>query len=128
MLICKVTTIKVNFRFYKQCSQAETRLISERAIFPQNADITFLALIYLNTLEKISWQNYVRFMMKWNLKRTPQPAQNLFKFLNYIQHDFIQQHAEFSKDQISMFKSYVNNCFILKYCRIYKRRQIFLFL
>ena len=51
-----------------------------------------------------------------------------FKFLNYIQHDFIQQHAEFSKDQISMFKSYVNNCFILKYCRIYKRRQIFLFL
>ena len=43
LLICKVTTIKVNFRFYKQYGQAEIRLISERAIFPQNASITFFS-------------------------------------------------------------------------------------
>ena len=31
--ISKVATIKVNFRFYKQCSQGAIRLICERAIF-----------------------------------------------------------------------------------------------
>ena len=36
-----VTTTKVNFPFYKQCSKATTRLISERAIFAQNASIIF---------------------------------------------------------------------------------------
>ena len=30
-------------------------------------------LIFLYTLEKIPWKNYVRFW-KWNLKRTPQSA------------------------------------------------------
>ena len=39
--ICKVTMTKVNFRFYKQFSQAATRLIFERAIFAQNASIAF---------------------------------------------------------------------------------------
>ena len=38
-----------------------------------------------------------------------------FKVLHYIQHDFICQHPELSKDQISMFKSLVINYFILKY-------------
>ena len=33
LFIYKVTTTKVNFRFYKQCSQAITRLFYERAIF-----------------------------------------------------------------------------------------------
>ena len=41
LFICKVTTTKVNFRFYKQCSQAATRLICKRAIFCQNASIVF---------------------------------------------------------------------------------------
>ena len=39
-----------------------------------------------------------------------------FKVLHYIQHDFISQCPGLSKDQISMFKSLVNNYFILKYC------------
>ena len=69
--IFKVTTAKVNFRFYKQCNQAATRLICEGVIFVQNASIVFLALIFLYTLKKIPWKNYVRFW-KWNLKRTPQ--------------------------------------------------------
>ena len=38
-----------------------------------------------------------------------------FKVLHYIQHDFISQCPGLSKDQISMFKSLVNNYFILKY-------------
>ena len=33
LFIYKVTTTKVNFRFYKQCSQAITQLFYERAIF-----------------------------------------------------------------------------------------------
>ena len=36
LFICKVSTTKVNFRFYKHCS-----LICERATFAQNASIYF---------------------------------------------------------------------------------------
>ena len=39
LFIFEVTTTKLSFRFYKQCSQAVTRLIRERAIFAQNASI-----------------------------------------------------------------------------------------
>ena len=41
LFISKVTTTKVNFRFYKQRSQGATRLIWERAISAQNASIVF---------------------------------------------------------------------------------------
>ena len=41
LFIYKVTTIKVNSRFYSQCSQAATCLICKRAIFPRNANIVF---------------------------------------------------------------------------------------
>ena len=41
LFIYEVTATKVNFCFYKQCSQAATRLICERAIFAQNASIVF---------------------------------------------------------------------------------------
>ena len=37
----------------------------------------FLALIYLYTLKKNSWKNYVRFW-KWKLKRPPKSTQNSF--------------------------------------------------
>ena len=37
----------------------------------------FLAPIFLYTLKKVPWKIHVRFW-KWNLKRTPQSAQNLF--------------------------------------------------
>ena len=62
---------------------------------------------------------------KWNLKRTPQFGLNFifekikFEVLHYIQHDFIFQHPGLSKDQISMFKSFVINYFILKYCHTF---------
>ena len=57
LFICEVMTANVNFHFYKQCSQAATLLICERAIFVQNASL-FLALIFLYTLKKLSWKNY----------------------------------------------------------------------
>ena len=38
-----------------------------------------------------------------------------FKVLHYIQHDFICQRPEFSKDQTNMFKGLVINYFILKF-------------
>ena len=41
LLICEVTTTKVNFRFYKQYSKTETRLVCKLPIFPQNASIAF---------------------------------------------------------------------------------------
>ena len=57
LFIYEVTTIKVNFRSCKQCSQAETRLICERAIFLQNASIIFSSNIPLyiekNPMEKL---------------------------------------------------------------------------
>ena len=41
LFIWDVTTSKVNFCCYKQCSQAVTRLICEKVIFAQNAGVTF---------------------------------------------------------------------------------------
>ena len=38
LFISKVTTAKVNFCFYKQCSQGATHIICEQTIFAQNAD------------------------------------------------------------------------------------------
>ena len=73
LLTWKLTTAKVSFRFYKQCSQGTTRLNCEPAIFAQNTR-GFLALIFLKTLKKTFWKNYVR-SWKWNLKGT---AQNSF--------------------------------------------------
>ena len=59
----------VYFRSYndKRCSQSATHLICEPAIFAQSDSIVYLALIFLYTLTKNSWKNYVRFW-KWNLK------------------------------------------------------------
>ena len=52
--ISKLTTAKVNFHFYTQCSQEATRLICERAIFSVKCWwYRFLALIFLYTLKKI---------------------------------------------------------------------------
>ena len=39
LFICEVTMTKVNFPFYKQCSQAASRFICKQAIFVQNAII-----------------------------------------------------------------------------------------
>ena len=47
LFICNAKTINVNFSFYKQCNQDETRLICERAIFPENASNVFSSNIPL---------------------------------------------------------------------------------
>ena len=52
LFICEIMTANVNFHFYKQCSQAATLLICERAIFVQNASLVFSSDISLH-IEKI---------------------------------------------------------------------------
>ena len=47
-----------------------------------------------------------------------------FKVLHHIQHDFIRQRPELSKDQPSMFKSLVSNYFILKYCPTFHLKKL----
>ena len=71
----------------------------------------FLPLIFLYALKKIPWKNYVRFW-KWNLKCTPQSAQNSFSRksnLNCYIILNIRQRLGLSKDQTSMFKSFLIN-------------------
>ena len=85
---------KKNFCFYKQCSQAATRLICELGTFAQNASIISVALIYLCILKRIPWKNYVR-LWKWNIKSTCQSAkirfpENQIETFALIQHDFIR--------------------------------------
>ena len=76
LFISKVTTKKVNFRFYKQCSQGAIHLICEQAILSKMLVSFFSSNIPLY-IEKLPWKNFVRFW-KWNLKRTTQSAQNSF--------------------------------------------------
>ena len=94
LFICKVITTKKIFCFYKQCSQAATRLICELGTFAQNASIISVALIYLCILKRIPWKNYVR-LWKWNIKSTSQLAkirfpENQIETFALIQHDFIR--------------------------------------
>ena len=94
LFICKVITTKKIFCFYKQCSQAATRLICELGTFAQNASIISVALIYLCILKRIPWKNYVR-LWKWNIKSTCQSAkirfpENQIETFALIQHDFIR--------------------------------------
>ena len=85
--ICKVATIEVNV--YKQCSQAETRLIYERAIFPQNASIPLY--IEKNPVKKLCKvlemepRTYNPVSPKFIFEKIK------FKVLHNIQYDFIRQ-------------------------------------
>ena len=113
LFIWEVTATKVNFRFYKQCSQATTRLIFKGATFAQNASIVFCSNIPLY-IEKIL-EEKLRKVLEMELKTyTPVDPKfgfekMKFKVLHYIQHDFICQCQGLSEDQISMFKSPVIN-------------------
>ena len=77
LLICKDTTAKGNFSFYKQWGQGATRLICKRCIFAQKCYYCVLALIFLYKLKKIPWKKHVRFW-KWTLNCTHHLAQNSF--------------------------------------------------
>ena len=123
LFVCKVIMIKANFRFYKQCSQAKTRLISKQAIFPQML-VSFCSSnipLYIenNPVEKLckvlemELKTYTSVSSKFVFEKIK------FKVLHYVQHDFICQCLEFSKDQASMLKSLFINYFILKYCHTF---------
>ena len=114
LFICEVTTTKVNFRFFKQCSQTTTRLVCERAIFAPSAGIVFLALIFFYTLKKNLVEKLYKVLEMELQTYTPVGPKFVFgkiKFniSHYIQHNFICQRPGLSKDQISLFKSLVIN-------------------
>ena len=80
--------------------------------------VPFLALIFLNTLEKNPVENLSK-VLEMELK-TYSPAdlkfvfeKIKFKVLHCVQHDLIRQCQEIIKDE--MFKSLGINYFILKY-------------
>ena len=58
---------------------------------------------------KIELKTYTPVGLKWVFEKIK------FKVLHYIQHDFIWQHPELSKDQTSMLKNLTINYCILKY-------------
>ena len=112
LFICKVATIKVNFRFYKQCSQAETHLVYERvSFFTSNIPL----YIEKNPVEKLC--KVLQMELKTCTPVSPKFVfeKMKFKFLHYIQHGFIRQRSGPSKDQVCMFRSLVINYFTLKY-------------
>ena len=113
MFISRVTTIKVNVRFRKQCSQGATRLICEPAIFAQNASMIFSSNIPLY-IEKNPVEKLLK-VLEMELKPyTPVGPKFVFeeikvKVLHYVQHDFICQRLGVSKYQASIFKSFAIN-------------------
>ena len=87
----------------------------------------FLALIFLSTFKGIPWKGYGR-VCKWNLKRTPKPAENLFlrkanvKFcaiFNMICLKVLLLIDYFDRRLWNTFKNILWG--------LYKRRQIFVF-
>ena len=81
LLICEVTSTKINFHFYKQCSQTVTRVICKRVIFAQNASMFFSSNIPLY-IKKKSPGKIISGSGTGTFKKTK------FKFLHYIRHDF----------------------------------------
>ena len=106
LLTWKLTTAKVSFRFYKQCSQGTTRLNCEPAIFAQNAR-GLLALDISQNIEKDLLEKLCK-ILEMEIKRYGPKfvfEKINFRVLHCIQHDFIRQCPGLSKDQTSMSKS-----------------------
>ena len=107
LFIYKVTMIKCSLL---ETSQATTRLIWERPILSSNIPL----YIGKNLMEKLckvlemELKTYMPVSLKFIFEKSK------CKVLHYIQHEFICQCPGLSKDQISMFKRLVINCFILK--------------
>ena len=88
-----------NFHFYKQCM-----FYLGMSHFCIKCQYCFLAQIFLYTLKKNLSKKYVRFW-KWNLNVHPKFVfkKIKFKFLHYMQHDFISQRLGLSKDHVQKF-------------------------
>ena len=108
MFIYKVKTTKVNFRVYKQCSQATTRLICEESFLCKMLVSLFSSNIPLNIgknpVEKLcdvlemELKMYIAVGLKFVFKKIK------FKAFHYILRDFLRQRPGFSKDYTSIFK------------------------
>ena len=108
LVISKVATTKVNFRFYKQCSQVATCLICEQAILRKMLVSFFSANIPLY-IEKNPMEKSCK-VLEMELKMyTPVSPKFVFKkikvkVLHYIQHDFIRQRLGLSKIRLACSK------------------------
>ena len=113
----QVTTTKVNFRFWKQCSQVQ-QVLFENELLLRKMLVSFFSsniplYIRKNPVEKLckvlgfERKTYTPVGLKFIYEKIK------FNVLHYIQHDFIHQRPGLSKDQISMFKTLVINYFIL---------------
>ena len=113
MFIFRVTVTKVNFRFYKHCSQGSTRLICEEP-FLRKILVSFFSSNILLYIEKNPVEKLCKVLEMELRTYTPVGPKFVFekikfKVLHYIQHDFIRQRLGLSKDQTSMFKGFVIN-------------------
>ena len=68
---------KSRFSFLQTVQSSRNSSFLRTSQFCVKCQYRFLALIFLYTLKKVTWKNYVMFW-KWNLKRTPQSHQNSF--------------------------------------------------
>ena len=74
-VICKATTTKI-FVFMNSAVKPQHVLFANKPLFHKML-VSFFSSIIPLYIENTPWKNYVRFW-KWNLKRTPQSAQNSF--------------------------------------------------
>ena len=111
LFISKVTTTKINFRFYKQCSQGAAGLICEGVILRK-----LLVSFFSSNIPLCNKKNPVENLCKvleMQLKTYTTACPKLvfekikFKVLQDVQHDLICQRLRLSKDQTIMFKSFV---------------------
>ena len=119
LFIYKVTTTKVNFRFRNSAVKPQ-HVLFENEPFLRKMLVSFFSSnipLYIgkNPVEKLckvlemELKTYTPVGLKFVFEKIK------FKVLHYIQHDFIRQRPGLSEDQISIFKSLVINCFMLKY-------------
>ena len=110
LFICEVTTAKVIFRFYKQCSQPQHVLFAKEPFLRKMLLSLFSSNIPLYIeknpvgksckIQETELKTYTPVGSKFVFEKIK------FKVLHYIQHDFFRQRQALSnKDQTSIFKS-----------------------
>ena len=89
---------KIKFSFLQTVQSRGNTSYLQTSHFCVKCQYRFLVLIFLYTLKKILWKNYVRFW-KWDLKRTPQLAQNSFSRKSNIKFCIIFNMISFPSTQ-----------------------------
>ena len=113
LFISKVVTTKVNFPFYKQCSQGATCLFANEPYLRDMLASFFNSNIPLyiekNPVEKLCKVLEMKMKMYTPVSTKLILEKIKYKVLHCIQHDFIRQRAGLSKHQACIFKCFVKN-------------------